>query len=189
MTLPTLTAKYNKNLTITRLKRQYSLYQQAKMLISPNINTTFTGGNAEEAIKFYKKFYAPYIKSTSIAPSANNIGVLVGLNDGSGMILWSRKSDKNYGDFEYLTFCPRYKDCKEIQPRIAMPEASADGVKSFMLYASNGSLPSYHEEQTDKTRDALKSLCQTTPAYCINLIIGDGWEIKNDYPFIDKFKR
>lgn len=188
MTLPGLITNYNKNLVVTRLKHQYSLYNQAKMMISQQINRTFTGEDTDESVEFYKEFYAPYIKSVSIKPKPP--GVLVELNNGVGMVLWKRATSINVIDFEYLLFCPRYKDCIGLEIQNWSPEANGDGYKSFMLYAG-GSLPLYHWviSSPERTRDALKELCKTKPGYCITLISYDGWKIKDDYPHIDKFRR
>lgn len=187
LTLPALIADYNINIVTTRLKRQYSLYLQAKMAITPQINKNFSGGNADESVEFYKEFYAPYIKSISIKPE--NKGVLVKLNDGSGMLFWSRETCNNCTDFEYVEICPKYKDCVGLPCKTYNPEGSVDGIKSFMLYAgTTGALPSYHwQVEGNGTRAELVHLCDTIPAYCYTLIAYDGWEIKKDYPHIKKF--
>lgn len=185
LNLPNLIASYNKHLTITRLKQCYSLYNQAKMMIKPQINKTFIGGNSDEAVEFYKEFYAPYIKTKSITP--HDTGVLVGLKNGSGMLLWNRGLYTNPQDFEYVIFCPIYKNCMCRNLSLSIPESTVDGYNTFLLYAANGSMPAYH--WTEGTREQLITLCKTIPSYCINLIAYDGWEIKEDYPHLHKFRR
>ncbi|MBP3924998.1 type II secretion system protein [bacterium] len=187
LTLPAVIGNYNRRVVETRLKKAYSVYTQASMRIVGNIDTTFEGNNSEEAIEFYKHNYSKYINSTKIEDG--NGGVLVGLADGSGMLLWCRGKNGNVCEnFEYVLLCPKYADCKDIQPRMSIPESTADGYRSFMLYAS-GSFTTYHLQFTDGSRESLKNVCKENGAYCLNLIAHDGWKIEDDYPHLSKIKR
>src|SRR5574344_395407 len=65
MTLPTLVAKYQKQVTVTKLKKIYSVMNQAYNHAQADYGdyTTWdTPTNYDEALAYNDKYWAPYIK-------------------------------------------------------------------------------------------------------------------------------
>jgi prepilin-type N-terminal cleavage/methylation domain-containing protein len=181
LTIPGLIASYQKKVVETRIKKFYSVIQQAIKMIEANGSTLdATGygsaGGTDKALKYWEQL-SPYIKSTEVRNTGK--GATVGFADGSGMYMWG---PSGAAEIVRLGFCPQYRDCKTIDEAKVTFETLADGKKVFYFYSSNGQPPT--DGWDGKNRDFLLNYCGgSVPRYCSTLIWFDGWKIKDDYPW------
>lgn len=188
ITIPTLVKNYKKKVIAVRLEHFAAIWRQEYRLVEFDNGNNFYGelvpANPAVAENFYKKYFAPYIKTIKTEQIGD--GMTAAFPNGSGVYFY-RTSQCSTGvqspvsNCTYLIFCPYYKDCRNFKADggIAYGEQISDGVKTF-TFTMGGNTPSYNAES--KKRDTLVPLCKRTPGYCSTLIERDGWVIKDDYP-------
>lgn len=202
MTIPTLISNYKKKGYSTKIKKFYSLMNQAIQLSTiENGNTiswayperSWTGegmsGSKEELKKFWGIYFAPYIKTMS-AESCDYYVSYDGVKhpqqtytlyfqDGSSLMI--RSSDAAV-DFHF--------DVNGKQE----PNKSGRDIFQFLIFFKTGKFTPYiytgliDEDSEEFTldmndRDNILKLCRDlNGAYCSQLLFFDNWEFKDDYP-------
>ena len=195
MTIPNLVQNYKKQEVSAKLKKSYSMLQQAIKLSeidngsieywskSPEVMTdegkTDKVANADLSERFFTQYLAPYIKYTSIqkAKSATtNIEFVVYLIDGTLLLIHNGDTiditidingDKKPNSYGY----DRFKFLLGL---------SSD---SATIYCQDGTKLSPIGVNTYKTREAALDACKKDPYYCVSLLFYDNWEFKDDYPY------
>lgn len=189
MTMPVLITKYQKSVTVTKLKRFASVLRQADMMRKkdlitgenslqlPSINE-IEPMNGNDAAKIFKAFFEPYIKIVDI--KIMDKGVFGFLSDDSVMY-YQKVANCDSSDItacSYIVFCTEYKYCSDIDEK----NYYYDGLdqKHNFLFWSRGETPKgYHS----LLRNDLLLGCRSNAQCCSALIEMDGWEIKDDYPW------
>ncbi len=190
ITIPTLVKNYKKKVITVRLQHFASMWRQGYQLVQIDNGDNFYGelepANPESAENFYKKYFAPYIKT--IKTEQDGHGMIASFANGSAVYFFRRTgcselgSDLPRGTCTYLVFCPLYKDCKNLDKGSGAvgAEVLTDGAKTFTFYMA-GDTPK--NLWTDGKRETILGLCRRYPGYCSALIEHDGWIIKEDYPY------
>ena len=211
MTMPSLIGKYQKKVTVTRLKRTYTVLSQAvQRSIADNgdpsgwglegfYNTAPTDENLQKFIETFSKTYiVPYlakinkiefgtfkdlgykdIKGTGTYLEAK--GQMLILNDGT--VLQIRMSTTNYGTEEDRD--DKFIDIYITADINGLRGANTVGKDIFMFYVESltGKFDFYHNYLKSNTRQDVYNRCKSASNTCGRLILMDGWEIKEDYPW------
>ena len=211
MTLPSLIGKYQKKVTVTRLKRTYTVLSQAvQRSIADNgdpsgwglegfYNTAPTDENLQKFIETFSKTYiVPYlakinkiefgtfkdlgykdIKGTGTYLEAK--GQLLILNDGT--VLQIRMTTYNYGTEEDRD--DKFQNVYITVDINGFSGPNTVGKDIFMFYVESltGKFDFYGYPLKDITRQQVYSRCKSESNTCGRLILMDGWEIKEDYPW------
>jgi len=205
VTVPTLVARYQKDQTLTQLKRGYSaLAQTTNRAIADNgpiATWEFGGGDSgNAAIAFLNKYVVPYM-SVMKAPERKNSKwnvtyvnldnsklsldastVRFILNDGT--TIYSRTSEKNNGE-KRVNFNIDINGDKK-------PNKVGRDLFYFTYYIDSPSperkgkiLPNDFDLSREELAANEKYRCHKGRSgdCCAALIIKDGWQIKNDYPW------
>ena len=198
MTLPVLIAEHQKKVTVNKLKKFYSVMEQA-ILMSEKDNgealywfPTVDDKGSDVYENWFNTYLAPYMVITSQKKLSGTF-YQVGLGDGSGFVSYIG-GDKNIVVVNFF-YCTELKYCGIEQ---------YDGRNSFLFtlvkttndkvafVTSNFSMHSY-------SRERLLRMCKYGNAddpevsskgrrhACTRLIEYDGWEIKPDYPWSQSF--
>ncbi|MBP3924995.1 type II secretion system protein [bacterium] len=201
MTLPALVQHYRKVEYSARLKKFYSSMNQAILLSEVNNgsptdwNKVWTiynddgnvdyNANGEHTYNFFMKYLAPYIKYTKIEQGKSEIdedgnqkvssttvyfadGTTVRISNGACFDLLAdvngkQKPNQQGRDIFIFLLCPDVNN------------------SSYHCGSAQKHFCSYRGETTNRTT-ALNS-CKTSPYYCSGLLMHDGWEFKEDYPY------
>lgn len=173
ITLPTLIQHHRNTVVENKLKRFYSVMQQAiKMSEAENGELQYwyqnfgTGYTSADILEWYEKYLGKYIKSVKIEQnrSINNSNrPIVYLPDGSAFTF-----DNPSRDIRFLT-----------QPG----KCNTIGVCTFKFILYPYGLTSYGQAGHYNAKQFLQ-LCTTNSAsYCTGYIHFNGWKIPVDYPF------
>ena len=187
LTLPPLIENHQKQVTVNKLKKFYSLMSQAVLMWQNETGLMFDDPffvssdirNADSLENWYLTYMDKNIKSIS----KDKIGIhyKVGLADGSGFVAYI--GGTNYINFFY---CTEYKYCA--------PE-SFDGRRTFLFAIYKGKFYTSSHVYQNQTREQLLNGCKygnsDDPSVsskgrrhsCARLIEYDGWQIKDDYPW------
>ncbi len=217
MTLPSLIGKYQKKVTVTRLKRTYTVLSQAvQRSIADNgdpsgwglegfYNTAPTDENLQKFIETFSKTYiVPYLAKLNkiefgtfkdlgykdikyngsgftSEQMLNVKGQMLILNDGT--VLQIRMSTTNYGTEEDRD--DKFIDIYITADINGLRGANTVGKDIFMFYVESltGKFDFYGYPLKDITRQQVYSRCKSESNTCGRLILMDGWEIKEDYPW------
>ncbi len=215
MTLPSLIGKYQKKVTVTRLKRTYTVLSQAvQRSIADNgdpsgWNTESyywsegSQANLQKILETFSSTYiVPYLAKINrieyasfkdlgykqvIIPNETSTryldmrGQIIILNDGS-IIQLRMSTSGNLGTEENRV--EKYIDIMIIADINGFRGPNILG-KDFFLFqvvSKTGQFRFYGMDE-DKTREQVKNRCQSKPMTCDRLIMTDGWEISDDYPW------
>ena len=183
--IPGVLKNYRNQVVISRLQKLSATFGQAYSMATANYGTdqreAFIADNPDIAMEMFDKYYTPYIKFSKI--EKGDKGVFAYLTDGTAIYFrrnyyTSEKPDGWYNT--YIFACIDYKACEEFDETNIEKNI---GRKVFTLY-TNGQAPSY-TWNTYKDRSLVLKDCKNHTGFeaCSALIVGDGWKIKNDYPF------
>ena len=213
MTLPILIGNYKKKVTATRLKKSYSVVMQALERAKvdhgdfsewPGLSSVY-GSTENEAAMMETLAYTyilPYIKYSgtpqyttlkkfgyeslgnlqSVFMDTAKLGFIT-LADGSLLILDFDTNEPEDGDIHnpniVFTDISFFVDVNGLQK----PNNFGEDFFTFRLDTRKGK---FGYQSTDLTRSQIRQKCIDTDErgyYCGYLIMMDGWEIKDDYPF------
>ena len=195
LTLPSLIVNYQKKQTAVKLKRFYSIMDQAILRwqqdegIAPE-NITFSSdmiGSGENLQKWFNKTIGQYVQT--ISQKTQNRMFSAAFSDGSGFDAYTSDTNRTF-----IFYCIDYKYCK-VPQNASAGEGNFDGKRSFLFTIQNGklytSLPSYYGYPREALLDACKygnTEDADVSSYgrrhaCTRLIQFDGWEISKDYPW------
>ena len=197
MTIPTLMKKYEQKITITKLKKTYSLLQQAYKL-SVVDNGEFHDWNlttTSDPVEYVKTFWLPYFKGAKLCETYSDCGYTKARpwNKPSGAVSSEDVTGSVYRsafilqDGTVISF--RIPPVNQVEPS-AKINIDINGEKFpnvagkdyfFLGVNERGVFPLY----ADYTNEEINDLCKN-PAKanaCFAKIVNDGWEFKNDYPW------
>ena len=211
MTMPALVGNYKKNVTVNRLKKFYTVMSQAtNIAIAKNGPMESWDGftsasNGKEIQQWFDKYMKPNLKYTKrwidLDEENGKESLYVTFADGSLMKLtnWAASSadideetgkDNNHvaDNYNGLIHVAFLTDAKAIPPE---NQKQCINKFSFLFYSplkkQYGFFPYAYQikKQEDYNRAYLLNEIKNNPdsQYCAALIMYDGWEIKNDYPF------
>lgn len=203
LTLPSIVAHQRKVEYSSRLKKFYSMMEQAiRMSEEDNgeiLSWTRSGAtqmddegktdydaNGKVSKDFFSTYFLPYFKYTKFEDGKNVIlenGAKSGQNpkvylpDGSTISLWNGS-------------------CMDITYDVngdSMPNVSGRDRYTFLFCfdssernghcrSANVAFCTYDTITVPASRERILSLCKNNPAYCSKLLQYDGWEFKKDYP-------
>lgn len=212
MTLPVLTAKYQKVVAANQLKRLYSMLSNAQMRAQEDYGVVsdwdypITDDNQNRVIgndEFLKKYYLPYFKSSKVyektvsnrynvtnfngqdvafSNGAIGRGSFFKLSDGTCITLWSNN--------QYVVFTADL-NCEKAPNRLGR-----DVFDVGVLYTGNRldaklSVPwiSNIGKNSSIDRDFMIQKCKSDtytdggPEWCFSVFVYDGWQFKDDYPW------
>ena len=110
LTMPALIANYQKKVFETRIKKFYSVMNQAVGMKRADddaldFSMMTASNNAVQAEEFFNVNFAPYLKTTNVKKA--NTGIVVGFPDGAGVHMAYRTGDNAM----YFNWCVDYKIC------------------------------------------------------------------------------
>ena len=192
MTLPTLIAKYQKQVVTTHLKKYYSVMSQAiKLAEAENGDIKYwppqcSDDDSQCFRDWYNKYLDKHIKSIE-KDDSDSLWYKVAFADGTGFMAYTTPTTLT-NHYAHFIFCIKFKQCKK---------EVYDGQNSFLFSIdNNGKFIASLEEFQNSTRDELLESCSLGNRdhpdvssagkrhACARLIQIDGWEIKPDYPWI-----
>ena len=199
MTMPGVIKNYQKKVTVECLKQTYSMLQQAVMLsevkngdIEDWITPSYTGaGDTTATETFVKMYYEPYLQtihSEKMPTSDSPYDYYYYTNDGQKV---ESDGHTHYSialiNGVYLHFNANYGANKYIQLRVDIngrQKPNTIGIDIFYMYA----YPEVKLVDESAVRPILLERCKTPrsvdqQASCGALIMYDGWEIRDDYPW------
>ena len=195
MTMPALIANYQKKQTVVKLKRFYSIMDQAILRwqqdegLEPE-NIIFSSdmiGSGENLQKWFNKTIGQYVQT--ISQKTQNKMFSAALSDGSGFDAYTSGTNTTF-----IFYCIDYKYCKVPQDASAA-DGNFDGKRSFLFTIEYGKLYASLPHQQTYSRQTLLDACKygntddpDVSSYgrrhaCTRLIQFDGWEISKDYPW------
>ena len=197
LTIPTAITKYQKQETVSGLKKAYSSFNQAvsrSVADNGHYSTWDLSGNnnSQRTAFFLNKYIFPYLQVVKkCTPTSNecwpnyiyaplhNQGYECSavLSDGSRIFAWVGQ------DSSHAWFLVDINGEKK-------PNKLGRDVFLFLLrfFAVNsndkvGLFPSGLGYQELPSRETLRQQCSIYPEKCSSLIMVDGWQIKDDYPW------
>lgn len=202
MTMPTLIAKYQKQVTVTALKKAYSVISQAvknSEIDNGDMKYWPVGAQITDINQYFDKYFRPYYKAPKLCMDSIDCGykslwgiwkyngtgigwtvttsdtrILYSLSDGT-VIFNPRNTADAQGRPSYVNYF--YVDINGQKN----PNEVGKDVFVFTLSDGIGVRPGCY----DKSYEELNSLCinKKNGDCCAAKIMADGWEIKDDYPW------
>ena len=198
MTLPSLVAKYQKKETIAKLKKVYSILQQA------TISAKETYGEVDswdfsDSYEFGQKYFKPYLKVIVDKKTKNNKW-----SDLTGRTITSSPPTLILADGTYITihinpnsgYAVKYHILVDLNGK-QKPNKLGRDLFAFSYYQN--ALRTYNQYGSFSMLKNRKNLLSTgtsgqcnkkahggvfgVGSYCSTLIEHDGWQIKDDYPW------
>ncbi len=199
VTIPILVSNFQKQQTVTALKKTYtSIAQAVKTSESENGPIAmWDWGVANDTVSIRKSFdtyWAPYLRISKYCTSyqdcgynSQNFTFLNGSTNTLYIVLPTLRTTTILSDGTLLiviAFSGSGTDYRVIYTDIngaQKPNITGKDVFIFILDPNMGIVP-YGYEQPDAT---IKNSCSKdgTGSYCAAKIIRDGWQIKDDYPW------
>ena len=187
LTIPAVITNYQKQETLSRLKKAYSIVQQAIKLSEVengdivNWLPDVIDENSRVFENWYLKYLDKHITSTSkYRDTTNTTHYNVALSDGSGFNAYSPSSTVSSGEARaYFFYCLDFKNCKA---------ESYNGKDTFLFtLCADGRFIASSYCTSLPSRETILQACKNANASkrqaCTALIQYDGWVIKKDYPW------
>lgn len=191
MTLPAVIANYQKQSTISKLKKFYTNFNQT-LIMAKTENGDFNTWNYSSSLEFYEKYVKPYIKNVNktLSPlTIYNVGsdtVLIVFNDGTccaiHVIGW------NSPKIAFFTKYPQ-KIKKNWIGLWVIEQGAIDKPQRdifFFKFNSNGQITPVNTISGSNRNNFINSCktCANPGCYaCTSLIYFDNWKISDDYPW------
>lgn len=194
LTMPSLIAKHQKKVVVTRLEKFYSTMSQAVNLSSMDNGAAIfleqgPQANPDKTLEFFNKALAPYLKTVSVKKT--NDGIQAALPDGSGFGIYQL----------HVYFCVKNKVCEDklketdnSSRTIFADKLDGKDIFGFYLYNNPRKFMAYGADIAGETREDILNhtpklgydinygCAQPLHKFCALLIQHDGWEIRDDYP-------
>ena len=187
MTIPTLVKNYEKQNTISTLKKAYSTINRAVMNRLIDIEHISFNLSSIEQIE---KYWAPYLKIASIEPYSDNSDTNEFYYDMLGNQIW--QPNTNFRRATFTLYDGIRYTIEKINSEDQIILADINGKKApnkfgkdvflFLLDLRTNSLSPYGFQLSD---DEINSSCNANGdgQFCASKIIKSGWQIKDDYPW------
>lgn len=203
MTLPALIAKYQKQVTITALKKAYYVISQAvkhSEADNGNVDTWPVGAQITDINQYFDKYFRPYYKAPKLCMSHTDCGYKGSIyvwKLKNGGFYWAVRTDDSRILYSLsdgtVIFNPRNTFDSQGRPSYVNyffvdingqknPNEVGKDVFVFTMRDGKGVRPMCYE----KSYEDINSLCKSGNGYddcCAAKIVADGWEIKDDYPW------
>ncbi len=187
LTMPSLVGNYKKSVLETRIKKFYSVINQAvNANIAENsvvdVTMLTTAYDPYVIEEFFNVNYKPYMRTVAVKKLTK--GLAVALADGSGMYFVKTSAEAvNYKTTgcTYILWCVDYKKCEKLDESQTVPlNLAVDGKDSFLFWTNGQNELAFAKNQD---RDLLLSSCGGSEKHmCSALLMYDGWKVKDDYP-------
>ncbi len=199
LTMPNLIAKYQKQETVTRLKKAYSALSQA-LRMSEVDNGPYAYWEVPQysrtlnLTEYYEKYWYPYFKVLKACKTGQECGYsssqpildIGGNKTGHTIVVQDRRlafitadgilySISLYGGDEVRADYSIYVDLNASKG----PNKYGRDLFIFERTASGAIKPTGY----DKTLDEISKDCSKSGTQCAAKIMNDGWQIKDDYPW------
>jgi prepilin-type N-terminal cleavage/methylation domain-containing protein len=196
LTIPGLIANYQKQETVTRLKKIYSTLSQAFKLSEVDhgeYSNREKGADITDTNAYFEKYWKAYLKGAEACSTAKTCGYTSNTPwkypSGSNWMAWSVGSDSSRTLFRYgdgvVVFQPR-------NTSITQPDGTTVPIYvNYLMVDINGpkgpnivSKDAFLFVLDDKGVLPNGSTCTASdPTGCAGKLMKDGWEIKSDYPW------
>lgn len=199
MTMPGVIKNYQKKVTVERLKQTYSMMQQSVRLSEVQNGSSedwilpayASPGDTNATESFVKMYYEPYLQTIhrdKLASSGTPYDYYYYTNDGQKV---ENAGHTHYSialiNGVYLHFNAHYGVSQYITLRVDIngkQNPNTIGIDTFYMHA----YPKMELIGEGEDRKTLLENCKTPAradlqSYCGALIMADGWEIRDDYPW------
>ncbi|MCD8024057.1 MAG: type II secretion system GspH family protein, partial [Candidatus Gastranaerophilales bacterium] len=198
MTIPSVLNHYREQVVETRLKKIYSVMNQAISLSELDNGSKefwpYTCSNDEECMEYYEKYILPYLSAMQKYEFQSYNGYNIAIYFADGSLLISKKAydyfffpnAQNFDEEKFAQYDENNAIIREGQGVIYFMfsfQPSKENIyyqKGFMPYVTD--LDSINEENLLKGNYACTKE-NKNPAYCTALIWINGWKIPKNYPF------
>lgn len=197
LTMPSLISKYKTHEASTRLKKFYSMINQA-ILMSENDNGEITtwdkrpeifnddgtqdiNANEAETYRFVSKYIAPYLKHTELKKGSytppesgeeTHNSTQIKLTDGTTIMFWNGSCIDILVDIN-----------GEKNPNLEGRDQYRFMTCPLTMYMlNNKKIGTYLDYETPDRITALNR-CKENPVWCTNVLLYDNFEFKEDYPY------
>ncbi len=207
MTLPSLIAKHQKKVVVTRLKKSYTILNQwlIKSQLVNGAYDTWPVGKDVNVNDYFNRYIKPFFNGVKVCTLAEDCGytsdkpwknlsgstvnwglktdntrILFLLNDGTAVFIPRNTFDASGGNI-YVNQLYMYVDVNGA----LSPNTLGHDVFIFRMDDKNTLRPLCY----NKTEDYIKAHCAKNGDItrnencCTDKIMADGWEIKSDYPW------
>ncbi len=191
LTIPTVVRNYQKQQTVVKLKKNYSILNQA-LNMSEAENGAYSTWDSEllnTPQKFFETYWKPYLKVQQMCSTPNYCGyktptpwqqtVIAGMESIMGVQFLLT-------DGSFILIRTAFGG---IENKVSYILADINGAKGpniagrdvfEFLYDNKGVLPYCHT----KTKSQVDAACKSdSKSCCTDKILREGWEIKDDYPW------
>ena len=207
LTLPTLIANHQKKVTITRLKKSYTVLSQGLIqaqLVNGNYDTWPVGKDVV-VDDYFNTYFKPFYNGTKICKNATDCGyksifpwknlsdvqlgwglcsndtrILFTLNDGT-IVFMPNNSPGSNGNTTYFNYLLFYIDVNGA----LSPNVLGRDVFLYQMDNKNTLRPYCYAQTNTYINEHCKKGGDINVNYncCSAKIMADGWEIKDDYPW------
>lgn len=200
LTIPTLVKSYQKQVTVTKLQKVYTILSQAVKL-SEIDNGDISGWDfgsqtGTSALNFFNTYLAKYMKysdaevcNTSSICNAGGVAgqnAIVYLEDGTILTFWYPGTIMHV--FVYLNGVNNYIGGKDVfiffiggTPQVINNKE----VRPYDYFSTNPTTVDRSTWKDDGWGGCNKTSTNAAKPYCTGLIMYDNWQIKSDYPFFN----
>ncbi len=206
LTLPTVIQNYQKQVTVNKLKKAYSvLGQVAQKSIADNGSIDLASGEEVDAAtveKFFNTYWLPYFNGVNAYPDKHSPA----LNNGKNQYKYINRSLEIYSigtiydngriffttadGTSYAISMMYWQDGKALYGYSQSVRVDINGIKPPNTYGKDVfnfevdfekgiARPSCANCETSY----INNICNANGNYCSTKIIRDGWQIKSDYPW------
>ena len=204
MTLPSLIAKHQKKVLVTKLKKTYTTLSQAliqSQLVNGPFDTWPSGKNIADAEDYFNLYYKPYFNGVQICKMAVDCGYETDQpwkNIKGNTITWGLQS-KSSRIFFILNdgtavFIPRNTTDEQGKPTYVSviyvdvngylsPNVLGKDVFQFRMDNKNTLRPYCYNQTSEYINSNCTKDSSGLDNCCTDKIMADGWDIKDDYPW------
>lgn len=193
LTLPSLITSYQKQVTVNKVKKFYTNFNQA-LKLSELDNGEFKYWDVKTSDDLYDNYLAPYLKVVQVQRNIHVSGNFTGgikliFTDGTQAICSNITNLEEYGNMQFIFPCIFYTR------GVAHWNASAisntyryKGSREifwFLINEDGRLLPPHMESTREENIERCKTMNIMSNGFtdCGTLLYKDGWEIRDDYPW------
>ncbi len=185
LTLPILIQNYKKQYHSTKIKKFYSIMNQAVRMSEINgiqLSENYPTGDNSSVESWFNTYFRPYFVNIKNSYKSGTYWYMVEFTDGSCVgfassggietrydVNCNGKPNKVGRDAFYFIF---FRQKNELSPYWWNTVDLNNSLKPDEPYTNNTS-----------DRENVKRACVASQMYCTMLLMIDGWEFKDDYPF------
>ncbi|MBP3924912.1 type II secretion system protein, partial [bacterium] len=198
MTLPALIQNHRRQVVESRLKKFYSISNQAVAMAETEYGDK-KGWDIQGTDDFFDKYISKYlnIASTEEFEMGNRNCKIYNFTDGSAVLTYALKNSVDGGNEGCFNFCPKARDCSKADSFATLNSRSPGGKTRFWFcfypnrnyeYHANKGVEPYKawwngQEEQLYTKPLYGCRKDGSGEYCAALIQFNGWKIPKDYPF------